>query len=44
MKKDGFSSVHLKLYPKMRHEILNEEVKQQVFEEIKNWLDEQQSS
>lgn len=39
MEEDGFSNVGILLYPNMRHEILNEEVKQQVFEDIQNWLD-----
>lgn len=39
MEEDGFSSVRMLLYPKMRHEILNEEVKEQVFEDIRNWMD-----
>ncbi|MNU78763.1 Phospholipase YtpA [compost metagenome] len=40
MKKEGFSNINLLLYPKMRHEILNEDVKDQVFQDIQNWLDE----
>lgn len=41
MEADGFSSIGMFLYPKMRHEILNEEVKEQVFEDIQNWMDKQ---
>ncbi|WP_341906860.1 alpha/beta hydrolase [Fluviicola taffensis] len=40
MQKEGFSKTRLLLYPKMRHEILNEDIKQVVFEDIRNWLDE----
>ncbi|AEA46032.1 alpha/beta fold hydrolase [Fluviicola taffensis] len=40
MKKEGFSNTSLLLYPKMRHEILNEDIKHQVFQDIQNWLDE----
>ncbi len=40
MKKEGFSNTNLILYPQMRHEILNEEVKHQVFQDIQNWLNE----
>lgn len=43
MKQDGFSDVNLILYPGMRHEILNENVKQEVFVEIQNWLDQHHS-
>lgn len=39
MEEDGFSNVGMLLYPKMRHEILNENVKEQVFEDIRNWTD-----
>lgn len=40
LKKDGFSNLTLNLYPNMRHEILNEEVKEEVFGDIKTWLEE----
>ncbi len=40
MNKDGFSDVGFILYPNMRHEILNEDVKQQVFQDILDWLDQ----
>lgn len=39
MEEDGFSNTRLLLYPKMRHEILNEDVREQVFEDIRNWID-----
>lgn len=39
LRKAGFSDVSLKLYKDMRHEILNEDIKQQVFKEIKDWLE-----
>jgi alpha-beta hydrolase superfamily lysophospholipase len=39
MEKDGFST-KMNLYSGMRHEILNEEVKDQVFGDIRKWLDE----
>ncbi|WP_343632298.1 alpha/beta hydrolase [Fluviicola sp.] len=39
MEADGFSNVGVFLYPKMRHEILNEEVREQVFDDIRNWID-----
>ncbi|MGQ1929189.1 alpha/beta fold hydrolase [Ornithobacterium rhinotracheale] len=34
----GGREVALKLYPKMRHEILNEEIKNQVYCDIENWI------
>ena len=40
MQEDGFSNTRLKLYPHMRHEILNEDVKREVFREIEAWLEE----
>ncbi len=40
MKEKGFSDVNLKLYAGMRHEILNENIKQQVYADIKSWLTE----
>lgn len=39
METDGFST-QLNLYPGMRHEILNEDLKQQVFNDIRSWMDE----
>lgn len=38
LKKNGFKDVSVKLYPKMRHEILNEDIKKDVFLEITNWI------
>lgn len=40
MQQEGFSDVSMQLYPEMRHEILNEDVKRQVFQDIQNWLDQ----
>ncbi|HLU87221.1 MAG TPA: alpha/beta fold hydrolase [Taishania sp.] len=36
----GFQDVSLKLYPKMRHEILNEINKDEVYNDILNWLNQ----
>ncbi len=38
MQKDGFTDVKTKIYPNMRHEILNEDIKESVYESIKDWL------
>ena len=38
MQKDGFTDVNAKIYPAMRHEILNEGIKESVYESIKDWL------
>lgn len=38
MQKDGFTDVKIKIYPAMRHEILNEDIKESVYESIKDWL------
>ncbi|MFV0531240.1 MAG: alpha/beta fold hydrolase [Flavobacteriales bacterium] len=38
LKKDGFKDVSMKLYPKMRHEILNEDIKEHVYKDIVQWL------
>ncbi|WP_300660904.1 alpha/beta fold hydrolase [Fluviicola sp.] len=35
----GFSDTSMILYPEMRHEILNEDVKHQVFQDILHWLE-----
>lgn len=35
---DGFKNVQLNLYPGMRHEILNEDIKGQVYDDIVVWL------
>lgn len=38
LKKDGFQDVSVKIYPGMRHEILNETSKEEVFNDVVNWL------
>jgi alpha-beta hydrolase superfamily lysophospholipase len=38
LKQDGFNDVHTKIYPEMRHEILNEEIREDVFNEIYQWI------
>ncbi|MFV0346765.1 MAG: alpha/beta fold hydrolase [Bacteroidales bacterium] len=38
MRKDGFEEIQLKLYPNMRHEILNEDIKEQVYADIMQWM------
>lgn len=38
MKAAGFSNVDSKLYPGMRHEILNETIKEEVFSDIYDWI------
>jgi alpha-beta hydrolase superfamily lysophospholipase len=43
LKKEGFSDTSLLLYPKMRHEILNELIKDQVYGDIQDWLNKQSS-
>ncbi len=35
----GFSNIAVKLYPGMRHEILNEDIRQEVFEDILQWME-----
>ena len=40
MRKRGYSNVSSKLYPNMRHEILNEIGKEEVYVDILNWLGE----
>lgn len=40
MKEDGFQDVRLELYPRMRHEILNEDLRHEVYTEIFKWLSE----
>ncbi len=37
--KDGFQNITTKLYPDMRHEILNEEIRFEVYNDIANWLE-----
>ncbi|MGE8556746.1 MAG: alpha/beta fold hydrolase [Chryseobacterium jejuense] len=38
LKADGFQDVETKIYPEMRHEILNEEIREQVLNEICDWM------
>lgn len=38
LKIDGFQNVDLKIYPDMRHEILNESIREEVLKEIHNWI------
>lgn len=38
LKQDGFKDINVKIYPEMRHEILNEEIKEEVFNEIFQWI------
>ncbi len=38
MKKDGFEDVAVRLYPDMRHEILNEDIRLQVYNDIEEWM------
>ena len=39
LRKAGYEQIETKLYPHMRHEILNETGKEAVYEDIRNWLD-----
>ena len=43
MQKDGFTDVKTKIYPAMRHGILNEDIKEAVYESIKDWIYEKTS-
>ncbi|MDN3694432.1 alpha/beta fold hydrolase [Chryseobacterium tructae] len=38
LKSDGFQDVDANIYPEMRHEILNEEIREQVLNEIYDWI------
>ncbi|MGN7865820.1 alpha/beta fold hydrolase [Chryseobacterium sp. 22458] len=38
LKTDGFQNVEVKLYPEMRHEILNEEIREEVLNGIYTWI------
>ncbi|WP_426477578.1 alpha/beta fold hydrolase [Chryseobacterium sp. CBSDS_008] len=38
LKADGFQHVEVKMYPDMRHEILNEEIREEVLNGISNWI------
>lgn len=39
LKKDGFQNVDVKIYPDMRHEILNETEKEKVFDDMISWIE-----
>lgn len=38
LKHDGFKDVNAKIYPEMRHEILNETIREEVFDDIFQWI------
>lgn len=38
LKKLGYANISNKLYPKMRHEILNEVGKENVYQDVQNWI------
>ncbi len=38
LKTDGFQDVEVKIYPDMRHEILNEEIREEVLSGIYDWI------
>lgn len=38
LKTDGFQDVDAKIYPEMRHEILNEEIREEVLNDIGDWM------
>ncbi|MGG5208323.1 alpha/beta fold hydrolase [Chryseobacterium sp. MIQD13] len=38
LKEDGFKDISTKIYPEMRHEILNEEIRENVFNDIYYWI------
>jgi alpha-beta hydrolase superfamily lysophospholipase len=38
LKADGFQHVDVNIYPEMRHEILNEEIREEVLNGIYNWI------
>lgn len=38
LKQNGFQHVTMKLYPNLRHEILNESIKDEVYQDIVDWL------
>ena len=38
---NGMRNVSMKLYPQLRHEILNEDCKEEVFRDLLQWLTEQ---
>lgn len=38
LKADGFQNVEVKIHPEMRHEILNEKIREEVLDEIYHWI------
>ncbi len=40
LREAGVQSVRLKLYPGMRHEVLNEIGKEEVYQDVLGWLEE----
>ncbi|WP_262483907.1 alpha/beta fold hydrolase [Chryseobacterium sp. ERMR1:04] len=38
LKLDGFKDVEVEIYPEMRHEILNEEIREHVLNQIDHWI------
>lgn len=38
LKKDGFQDINMKIYSNMRHEILNETQKEEIFSDVEKWL------
>ncbi|WP_413531928.1 alpha/beta hydrolase [Empedobacter brevis] len=38
LEQNGFEKVSIKLYPNLRHEILNESTKEEVYQDIADWL------
>ena len=40
LKEAGYKNITFKLYPNMRHEILQEEDRERVYRDIKNWIDQ----
>lgn len=38
LKKSGFNNITAKIYPDMRHEILNEDIREEVFAKIYQWM------
>ena len=40
LEKKGFSEIQAKLYPNLRHEVLNESIKEEVYDYILNWINQ----
>lgn len=38
LKSDGFKDVEVEIYPEMRHEILNEEIRKEILHEMDEWI------